>query len=187
MQSKSDFEILLKRELAAHLPPIPTWNYMMSLKFPVMKFQRLLRKLEFVMAKPQTPLTKISIAVMKFRLQSQGVKLGFTIPPNVFGPGLSIAHWGTITVNPHAKVGANCRIHQNVTIGSSKGKSPQIGDNCFIGAGAVIVGGITLGNDVKIGANSVVTRSFPDGATLVGIPAVNVAKQAESELQAAVD
>lgn len=103
------------------------------------------------------------------------MKLGFTIPPNTFGPGLSIAHYGTIVVNPNARIGANCRIHVGVNIGTAKGteaQAPTIGDGSYIGPGAKIFGPVVLGNDVTIGANAVVNRSFPDGeCTLVGIPA----------------
>lgn len=72
-----------------------------------------------------------------------------------------------IFVSHQAKIGENCMILQNVTIGSSKGKAPIIGNNCVIGAGAAIVGGIKIGNNVNIGANCVVFKDVPDNTTVV--------------------
>jgi len=104
------------------------------------------------------------------------MKLGFSIPLNVFGPGLGIAHYGTIVVNGNAKVGANCRIHIAVNIGANGGKeAPQLGDNVYIGPGAKIFGDIRIADHVKIGANAVVNKSFDEeGAVIVGIPAKRV-------------
>ncbi|HEY0976835.1 MAG TPA: serine acetyltransferase, partial [Flavobacteriales bacterium] len=117
-------------------------------------------------------------AVHKFyslRYHEQGVRCGFDIPPNVFGPGLSIAHRGTIVVHPAARIGANCRIHVDVVIGTRPGpedRVPTLGDNCYIGPGAKIFGDVVIGNNTAIGANSVVNRSFPQGSmTIAGAPA----------------
>ncbi|MFC1237551.1 serine O-acetyltransferase [Vibrio sp. F74] len=75
------------------------------------------------------------------------------------------------------KIGCNCTIFQGVTIGAkeldfsnSKEKRPSIGDDVIIGAGAKILGNIHIGNNVTIGANSVVTKSIPDDCTVVGNP-----------------
>lgn len=66
-----------------------------------------------------------------------------------------------------AHVGKNAVIWQQVTIGSSGGGTPWIGDNCQIGAGAKVLGGIRIGNNVTIGANAVVTKDVPDNCTVV--------------------
>lgn len=79
----------------------------------------------------------------------------------------------SIFVSGAARIGRNCVIFQQVTIGSnllldSKGMgAPVIGDNCYIGAGAKIVGGVTIGNGVRIGANSVVYKDVPDNSIVV--------------------
>lgn len=57
-----------------------------------------------------------------------------------------------VYISRYARIGSNCRIYQNVTIGETDGKAPQIGDHCLIGAGAVVIGGIRIGSHVKIGA-----------------------------------
>lgn len=72
-----------------------------------------------------------------------------------------------IFISRYAQIGENCRIYQNVTIGEVNRKAPVIGDNCLIGAGAVILGGIRVGNHAKIGAGAVVCKDIPDGCTVV--------------------
>lgn len=99
------------------------------------------------------------------------VRLGLSIPLGVFGPGLSIAHYGAIVVNKNASVGANCRIHPGVCIGTAGGRSPTIGDNVYLGPGAKVFGGITIGDNVAVGANAVVNKDVPPGVTVAGNPA----------------
>lgn len=72
-----------------------------------------------------------------------------------------------IVISGQSRIGLSCQIEHQVTIGRSKGKSPTIGDNCFIGPGAKIFGGITIGNNVRIGANCIVFEDVPDNATVV--------------------
>ncbi len=140
-----------------------------------------MRKLEYAINCGKNP---IRTFYRKILFRKSSVKLGFSISPNTFGPGLSIAHRGTIVVNGGARIGANCRIHVDVNIGTEAGKSdaaPSIGDNCYIGPGAKIFGPIEIGSGSVIGANAVVNKSFPEGdQTLGGIPA-KVISQKNSE------
>ncbi len=99
---------------------------------------------------------------------------GISIPPEArIGPGLLIHHFGGIVINGNTVIGSDSTLHHGVTLGNrvSGGPSPTIGDRVMIGTGAVVVGGIAIGHDVEIGANAVVTKSLPDGAVAVGIPA----------------
>ncbi len=75
-----------------------------------------------------------------------------------------------VYISRYARIGAGCRIYQNVTIGEVQGKAPQIGKNCLIGAGAVVVGDIRIGDGVKIGAGAVVHTDVPAGSTVVAPP-----------------
>ena len=83
-------------------------------------------------------------------------------------------HSGSIVVHPEAKIGNWCCIFQGVTIGQHMlpHSVPKIGDNVMINAGAKIFGDICIGNDVMIGANAVVNKSFPEGhCRIAGVPA----------------
>ena len=88
-----------------------------------------------------------------------------------FGPGFVILHSFGIVINSRVKAGRNLILEHGVTIGAEKELCPVLGDDVFIGAGAKIIGPVRVGSNVKIGANAVVTRDLPDGATAVGIPA----------------
>lgn len=88
-----------------------------------------------------------------------------------FGPGFVLIHSYGVVINSLVRGGENVKIEHLVTIGAEKNESPFIGDNVFVGAGAKILGGITIGNHAKIGANAVVLQDVPDNATAVGIPA----------------
>lgn len=145
----------------------------------VWRFERLLRAIEYHEACREgrwfyRPLRTL----LYLRLHMASVRLGFTIPPHVFGPGLSIAHRGTIVVNSCARVGANCRLHVCTNIGSWSGaakEAPVVGDNVYIGPGAVLYGPITIADGIAIGANSVVNTSFPEPQiTIAGAPAQKV-------------
>lgn len=78
-----------------------------------------------------------------------------------------------IFISNQAKIGKNCTIFQQVTIGSnqlidSKGYGAStIGDNCYIGAGAKIIGNVRVGNSCRIGANAVIVEDIPDNSTVV--------------------
>lgn len=141
----------------------------------IWNFQKLLRKLEYYKnVKNNGPFNKLIYLYLRLRYKKLSVKLSFTIPENVFGPGLAIVHYGTIVVNENAKVGANCRIHVGTNIGASGGtnKAPQIGDNVYLAPGVKILGDIKVPNNTAIGANSVVTKSFEEENMMIaGIPA----------------
>ena len=141
------------------------------------KFQRLLRKCEYHRNNRKSLFHLLLFTICYRKFHKLSAKLGFSIPLNVFGPGLSIVHYGTIVVSPNARVGANCRIHPSTCIGASGGKSeaPTIGDNVYIGPGAKIYGGIELANNIAIGANAAVNKSFlEEGILIAGVPAKKI-------------
>lgn len=139
-------------------------------------FQRKLRKLEYYKNTQTTAFRKLYYLYLYSNYRKYQLKLGFSIPPNVFGPGLGIAHYGTIVVNGNTKIGANCRIHIAVNIGANGGKAaPQLGDNVYIGPGVKIFGDIKIADNIMIGANSVVNRSFDEsGSVIAGVPAKKI-------------
>ena len=96
---------------------------------------------------------------------------GISIPAEAeIGKGLRIHHFGGIIFHPHVKMGEHCTIYHGVTFGDKGGwgEPPKVGNHVLVGAGAKILGDITIGNNVKIGANSVVTRSIPDNCDYRG-------------------
>ncbi|WP_426430417.1 serine O-acetyltransferase [Winogradskyella sp. HB-48] len=141
---------------------------------PIYTFQKRMRKLEFYTNCKNKGLNKLYVAYLKYKFKKISIKLGFSIPINVFGPGLSIVHYGTIVINKATKVGANCRMHACVNIGASGGnpQAPQLGDNIYIAPGAKIYGDISIASNTAIGANAVVNKSFEKENTVIaGIPA----------------
>ncbi len=93
---------------------------------------------------------------------------GYIGPDTIIKGNLTLPHGlHGIFISRYAEIGENCWIYQNVTIGEVNRKAPVIGDNCLIGAGAVIIGGIKIGSNVKVGAGAVVNTDIPDGCTVV--------------------
>ncbi|HEX8612561.1 MAG TPA: serine acetyltransferase [Telluria sp.] len=109
-------------------------------------------------------------------------KFGISIPFDTrIGPGFYIGHFGGIVVNSQAVIGRNCNISQGITIGQlNRGERkgvPTLGDNIYVGPGAVIVGAVTIANGCAIGANAVVTRDLGENSVAVGIPAKVISTQ----------
>ncbi|CUP59616.1 serine O-acetyltransferase EpsC [Clostridium baratii] len=122
------------------------------------------------------------------RLLSQLARFftGIEIHPGAkIGKGLFIDHGMGVVIGETAEVGDNVTIYHGVTLGGTgkdKGKRhPTVKDNVIIGAGAKVLGPITIGNNVKVGANSVVLKDVPDNATAVGIPAKIIIKDKKKD------
>jgi serine O-acetyltransferase len=106
-------------------------------------------------------------------------------PGAVIGRNLFIDH-GFVVIGETAEIGDGVTIYQHVTLGGTNpadgigGKRhPTIGDNVIVGSGAAVLGPIQIGARARIGANAVVTRDVPEGATMVGIPARSTLVSAE--------
>jgi serine O-acetyltransferase len=107
---------------------------------------------------------------------------GISIPPSVkIGHSFYIGHFGSIIINSNAIIGANCNISQGVTIGVSgqgdKRGVPIIGNEVYIGANSVIAGKISIGNNVLIGACSMVNKSLLDNSVAIGVPALVISQK----------
>lgn len=99
------------------------------------------------------------------------------------GEGTTFGYKGIgVVLHSRAKIGRNCMIAQGVTIGGRSGHYdvPVIGDGCYIGAGAKILGPITLGDNVTVGANAVLLKDAPSNTVWGGVPA-KCLKQAPNE------
>ncbi len=95
-------------------------------------------------------------------------------PGAMIGPGFFIDHGMGVVIGETAEIGADVTLYHGVTLGGTsleKGKRhPTIGDRVVIGAGAKVLGAITIGDDSRIGANAVVVRSIPPNSVVVGVP-----------------
>lgn len=184
IKSKKDYKYYLEADrIARALPRSRSINsHFKDILFPdyLWQFQKLLRKLEYFINCKKGIISTIYRLLLTKRFYKLSLKLGFSIPANVFGPGLSIAHPGTIIVNGGSKIGNNCRLHACVNIGTKAGytdKAPTIGDNCYIGPGVKLYGGINIADGIAIGANAVVNKSFSEtGIMIAGVPAKKIAK-----------
>jgi len=88
-----------------------------------------------------------------------------------FGEGFVLIHATGIVINGQVVGGRNVLVEHQVTIGAEGRKSPRLGDGVFVGAGAKIIGPITVGDHARVGANAVVVDDVPPHTTVVGIPA----------------
>jgi serine O-acetyltransferase len=95
------------------------------------------------------------------------------IEPRVkFGERLMLPHPNGVVIHEDAVIGDDCMIMQQVTIGMIReGEVPTLGNNVYVGAGAKIIGKLSVGDGARIGANAVVTKDVPAGCTAIGIPA----------------
>lgn len=107
---------------------------------------------------------------------------GIDIHPGArIGRNLIIDHGMGVVIGETAVIGDDVIIYQGVTLGGTNltrtQRHPRVGDRVVLGAGAKVLGAITIGHDSRIGANSVVVADVPDHATAVGIPARILAKK----------
>ncbi|MEI7787359.1 MAG: serine acetyltransferase [Chlorobiaceae bacterium] len=117
----------------------------------------------------------------KFLYKIVQVLTGIELPCEVpVGSNFRIDHFGDIIISGYASFGDNCIVRNGVTVGLKnieEKAAPAIGNNVNIGAGAKILGNITIGNNVDIGANAVVITSVPDNSIAVGIPAKIISRK----------
>jgi serine O-acetyltransferase len=113
--------------------------------------------------------------VYRFFYKLVQVVAGIELPCEVrVGSNFRIDHFGGIVISGYASFGDNCIVRNGVTVGLKnldEKAAPRIGSNVSIGAGAKLLGNITIGDNVDIGANAVVIVSVPDNSIAVGIPA----------------
>jgi serine O-acetyltransferase len=117
-------------------------------------------------------LLKSKVAVVRHRFWS--AVTGADIPLNTWelGEELQLPHPNGVVIHPEAEIGPHCTLFQQVTLGTGPQPGvPRLGAHVYVGAGAKILGGVTIGDYAIIGANAVVIHDVPAGATAVGIPA----------------
>jgi serine O-acetyltransferase len=171
----SDFKAFCRADFRSRGDPLTLRTVLVD---PVARFTILMRFYEFLLNTGKPALVRIPV-LLWFRRRS--IRLGFSLGPNIFGPGVAIVHYGLLIINPRTRIGKNCRIHMGTHIGASAhfvtpdeadDFSPRIGNNVYLAPGCKLYGPIRIGNDCVVGTNAVVTHSFPeDGLILAGVPA----------------
>lgn len=113
-------------------------------------------------------LYRIYRSLFRYVRNHYGIELPYT---TAVGRRLEIGHQGGIVIHHLSKIGDDCLIHQNVTLGAATVETiercPILGNRVEIGAGAVLIGAVVIGDDVRIGPNAVVTMNIPAGSTVV--------------------
>jgi serine O-acetyltransferase len=175
IQSREDLKAYIAADLASIGKPLSLRTWVMD---PTLRLTIVMRLLEYLLNTGKPALLRLFVLLWFRRLQ---VKLGFSLGPNIFGPGVAIVHHGLLIIDPTTRIGRNCRIHQGVHIGGAAvfvdparaaEHSPRLGNNVYIGPGAKIYGPIRIGSNCSIGANAVVTKDFEgDGLLIAGVPA----------------
>lgn len=176
IQSKQNLKYYLEEDLkhfGKKKPNLKDWILKNEVWY-IFHYIRHLRYVEYY--KGRSWLVKPMFLWHFFRYKRLGFKLRFTIYPGTVGPGFRIYHTGDfVHVGPNVRIGRNCTILPGVVFGNKHEEADDekvsVGDNCYFGLGAKIFGGVTIGNNVTVGAMSVVTHDIPDNAVVGGIPA----------------
>ena len=165
MINRGNFHLLLSEHIKHIFMPDNIMNYLIAM-----------RKTSFYNYKKGKGInSKLKYLYYHRRYCRLGEKLGFSIGYNVFGYGLRIPHYGTIVVGGSNRIGNYAVLHTSICI-SNNGK--DIGDGLYCSTGAKITSPLTLGNNISIGANSLVNKSYNgDNALIGGVPAVFIKEE----------
>ena len=164
---------LIKSDLYRYFGKSDRKAFFKGLQIPGFRFSFILRKC----AKHK----KFSIPGFLYRLlySRYKFKYGYQIPITTkIGKGLYLGHFGLVVINGKSVIGNNCNIEHGVTIGqANRGKNkgnPTIGNNVWIGAGSVIVGNITIGDNVLIAPNSYINSDIPANSLVINKNAIEI-------------
>lgn len=174
IKSKKDYYRIIKLEENKYHLSYPHFTYELK---KILKYQKLYRKVEYYHNCRKDLLGRIIYKYINSKFNKLSLKYNIHIPINTIDEGLCIIHIGPIYINENTKIGKDLRIHPMTTIGKTIGnnsKSPTIENGVWIGPGARLYGDIHIGNNVVVGANSVVGKNIPDNITVAGIPAKKI-------------
>lgn len=142
-------------------------NLLIELVLPQHRVKKILNK--YIKNKNQSGVGGYYYTYLRDRYAVKyGVEIG--VSAMIDGP-IQFPHPRNILIGEHVKLGKNATIFNNVTIGQNHGEYPIIGDNVTIYSGTIIIGGISIGNNVTIGANSFINKNVEDDVVIAGNPA----------------
>ena len=143
-------------------------------EYYIRAFMVALRHYEYWLNKRRNLFQQIPYIFWWWNYRRLKLKSQLFIMPNTVGPGFFPRHQGFVRIGPTTHIGKNCSVMPMVLFGK---KSPtefsdiNVGDNCYVGTGAIIIGPVTIGNNVTIGASALVNKDIPDNAIVAGNPA----------------
>ena len=174
----NELKQIIKCERELYIPHIKSLKnkimawYTHAEEYRIFRYISMLRKAEYYKDR-----SKFFYAYWLRKMNILGEALGFFIPAGVLGRGVKIFHSGNIIINSFSIVGDGCLFHGDNCIGNNglNNKCPVLGKNIELGIGAKIIGDVTLADNITIGANAVVTKSFLEpGITIAGVPAKKI-------------
>lgn len=161
MMNRGKFRWSIKDRLKRVIIPDYIMQYLKSMRY--VAYMQVGRDMSFYLK------TKCLFHALRYR--ELGVKLGFSIGPQVFGYGLVIPHYGTIVVGASNRIGNYCVLHTSTCITDNK---KVIGTGLYLSTGAKMTSKIELGDYISVGANSLVNKSFKSNIMIAGNPAVKI-------------
>ena len=175
-----ELKATLIAERALYIPHIKTIkNRIMALythneEYEIYRFICALRKAEFYK-------TRNKLMYVHYLRESnlRGNRLGYFIAPGVLGKGVRLFHRGGVIINSNSVIGDGCLFHGDNCVGNNgmDNRCPVLGKRVELGIGAKVIGKVELADDIRVGANAVVTKSFLEpGITIAGVPAARVDK-----------
>lgn len=176
IKSKDDLRLYLNKDFEANrVKDILIMKFTYSEIYPIYKLIKSLRYYEYYLNKKSNKLDLLFKLWFGWSLRKNIHKTGIFVFPNTIDYGVSLMHPGFRRIDRFVKIGKNCTLLPMVLFGKKKpgieNCEIEIGDNCYIGTGVTILGPVTLGDNVTIGAGAVVTRNFPSNCTIAGVPA----------------
>jgi len=168
-------------------PRMPRWVVLLLMHGAQASFVYRFGHWIYTSRRSRNPLWRGMLAAYYFMRWFVQVITGISISPQAeIGPGLYIGHFGCVFIGGQVRIGNNCNISHEVTIGAFgrnlELQSPQIGDRVYFAPGSKVFGNIEIGDDAAIGANAVVSRSVPPRAVVVGIPAKKISSKGSFDL-----
>jgi serine O-acetyltransferase len=134
--------------------------------------------------KRKNPLFFVLLVINRILFPIVRIYSGLELPAKAqIGPGLFVTHFGPTVIHAYTVAGRNLTLEHGVTIGEGPTGVPRIGNDVYIGAGAKVINGITIGDYASVGAGAVVVKDVPAHCVVVGVPARPVRVHEESQVR----